>query len=304
MLRSRRRAFTLFHLLVLLALLALLFAMLLPAVARVREQALRTQSVNNLHQLALACHNYHDTNGAFPPGVDAQHFSAAARLLPYIEQANVFNLIDFSKFCDDRANARARALRIKIFLNPLDSVPQTDMDAGPTNYVFCAGDKYDLKDNTGVFSLDSKLTLPQIANGDGTSNTIMIGETLRGDGMARAVSVKRQHVRLTKADLKDLNDDSGVKDFKDGKHIAADRCASWIDGRFLQGTFTATRAVNDERPDVDCEGAGGLAGLRSNRDGANVAMCDGSTRYLTDKIELKVLKALATWNGGEAIPNF
>ena len=104
--------------------------------------------------------------------------------------------------------------------------------------------------------------------------------------------------------MKDLNDDSGVKDFKDDKHIAANRCSAWIDGRFLQGTFTTTRTLNDEKPDVDCEGAGGLSGLRGIRDGANVALCDGSTRFVRDKVKLDVWKALGTRDGGEVIPDF
>jgi prepilin-type processing-associated H-X9-DG protein len=300
--RPRRRAFTLFHLLVLLAILALLFAMLLPLVARLREQAARAQSQNNLRQLAIAALSYQDATGSFPPGVDGQNYSAAARLLPYIEQANLYNLIDFSKPSGDKANANVRKTFVRTFLNPLDQVPPVDMDAAPTNYLFCAGDKPGLKENTGIFYLDSQIKILQVK--DGTSNTLLIGETLRGDGMARAVSVKRQHVRLGEGDLKDLADDAGVKDFKDGKHIAADRCSAWIDGRFLQGTFTATRTVNDEKPDVDCGGAGGLSGLRGLRDGANIAMCDGSARYLTDKVKLEVLKALATRDGGEVIPDF
>jgi prepilin-type processing-associated H-X9-DG protein len=295
----RRRAFTLFHLLVVLALLAILFAMLLPVVARIREEAARTQSRNNLRQLALACHNYHDVNRSLPPGVDARHYSAAVRLLPYIEQDNLYKRLDLSKPCDDKANAEVRKTYVKIFLNPLDRAPSPNMDAAPTNYLFSAGDKPSLTDNNGIFYLDSSIKLTDVK--DGTSQTLMIGETLRGDGMVRAVTVQRQHVRLKAADLKDLTDDSGVKDFKDDKHIAADRCSSWIDGRFLQGTFTGTRTLNDDKPDVDCEGAGGLSGLRGLRDGASVAFCDGSVRYAGQTVKLDVWKALATRDGGEVV---
>jgi type II secretory pathway pseudopilin PulG len=302
MMRSRRRAFTLFHLLVLLAILALLFAMLLPAVARIREEAAKSQSMNNMRQLAIGCHAYHDTNAAFPPGVDANHFSAATRLLPFIERDNLYKVLDFTKPCDDKVNAEVRKTAIQVFINPLDHAPAADMDSAYTNYLFNAGSKYDLADNNGVFFLNSSIKITQIL--DGTSNTIMIGETLRGDGMVRAVTVKRQHVALKKADLKDLNDDSGVADFKDDKHIAANRCAAWIDGRFLQGTFTTTRTLNDEKPDVDCEGDGGLSGLRAIRDVGAIALCDGSTRRVTQKIKLDVWKALGSRDGGEVIPDF
>ncbi len=109
--RSPRSGFTLFELLILLALFVVLFALMLPAVAKVRMAAARTQSQNNLKQIGLAIHNYYDTNGKMPSGVDAKGFSASAYLLPYIEQQNVYNLIDFKKPFDDKANAPARADR-------------------------------------------------------------------------------------------------------------------------------------------------------------------------------------------------
>jgi prepilin-type processing-associated H-X9-DG protein len=300
---QRRRAFTLFQLLVLLAVLALLFALFLPAVAKIREAAARTQSQNNLKQLALASHNYYDANGSFPPGVDAKlHFSATAYLLPYIEQQNVYNQIDFKKAVDDKNNLGVAAIKIKTLINPNDPVEHVDKDFGGTNYLFSAGSEYALKENDGVFFENSKIKFPDIS--DGTSNTIMIGETLKGDGMEKATDVQRQYVLLKKEDLKDLTDDHGAKEWKDGKNIAGDRCKNWMDGRFLQGTFTATRTVNDEKPDVSCGGVGGLSGLRGISKGVNVAMCDGSVRFVNMDVKLSVWKAIATRAGGEVVPNF
>src|SRR5437879_4667966 len=89
---SRRRAFTLFELLTALAAMLLLFALLLPAVARAKLAAVRAQSQNNLKQLALAVHNYASTFNVMPPGVDDNHFSTVAYLLPYLEQNNVFQM--------------------------------------------------------------------------------------------------------------------------------------------------------------------------------------------------------------------
>ncbi len=302
MMIQRRQGFTLFQLLILLAVLALAFALFLPAVQKIREAAARSQSANNMKQMALAGHNYYDTAGSMPPGVDAKHFSAAAYLLPYIEQGNVFNQIDFKKGIDDKNNATVAAIQIKTFINPMDPVQQVDKDFGSTNYLFNAGGEYPLKDNDGVFYENSKVKFPDIT--DGTSNTMMIGETLKGDGGTKAADVRRQNVALKKEDLKDLAEESGVKEWKDGKNIAGDRGKSWMDGRFLQGTFTGTRTLNDEKPDVDCGGVGGLSGLRGISKGVNVAMCDGSVRYVPMTVSLGVWKALATRNGGEVIPNF
>src|SRR5262249_25118310 len=116
--------------------------------------------------------------------------------------------------------------------------------------------------------------------------------------------VRRQHVRLTAKDLKGLDDDAGAADFRDGKNLAADRCAAWIDGKFLRGTFTATRAANDERPDVDCGGAGGLSGLRGYLRTVNVGLGDGSVRAVSVEVKPEVWKQLATRAGGETIGDF
>src|SRR5262249_2248587 len=125
---------------------------------------------------------------------------------------------------------------------------------------------------------------------------------LKGDGQTKAVDVKRQHVAYKADALKGLKDTAGVQDFKEGKNIAGNRGASWMDGRFLQGTFNAGRRPNDERPDVDCGSAGGLAGPRSLSDTVLVGLADGSTRFINaKKISYDTWKAAITPAGGEVL---
>src|SRR3954469_8683011 len=96
-----RPGYGLFQLLVVLAVLALLVGMLLPAVQKVRLSAARSQSQNNLKQIGIACHNYHDAIGQLPPGVDEKHFSPFAYLLPYVERDNLFKKLVLTSECDD-----------------------------------------------------------------------------------------------------------------------------------------------------------------------------------------------------------
>jgi prepilin-type processing-associated H-X9-DG protein len=296
-----RSALNLFDLLVVLAIIGFLLALLLPAVQKVRDSANRISSANNLKQIALACHNYHDTYNSFPSGNDGKNFSAAAKLLPFVEQDNLYKLIDFDKSMDDKANDAVRQTQVKTFLDPQDPVRTVKDGWGATNYLFNAGAKPALEDNDGVFFQDSKVRIPDIT--DGTSNTVLAGETLKGDGKTKAVTVERQYVALNdKGALKNLKDGTGVKEWKAGKHIVGDRCASWMDGRFLQGTFTGTRPPNDAKPDVSAEGGnGGLCALRTLGQGINAAFCDGSVHYVKKTINPKVWKLLSSRNDGEAI---
>ncbi len=213
-----RRGFTLVELLVVIAIIGILVALLLPAVQAAREAARRTQCTNNLKQLGLALHNYHATQRSFPfgkgasyPGVAAYaRWSVHALLLPYMEQANVSDNIDF-KFAPETpgmggvinfmpastnpggVNAAICRTDIKGFLCPSDAAPSGIWTA-QNNYVGNQGgwlcDRGDAPAastdispselQTGVFYYLSGVRDADVL--DGLSNTAFFSEKLRGNG--------------------------------------------------------------------------------------------------------------------------
>jgi hypothetical protein len=305
MIRKRRFGFSVFQLVVLVGIGSVAFAMFFPAIMKMRQAAARARRSNNMRQIGIAVANYATENADhFPPGVDENNFSAMTRLLPYIEQDGLREKIDFKKSVDDKENLMIAKKRIDLFQDPSDPRKQVTDDLPGTNVLFCAGSEPSLDRNNNAFCRNTKVTtFARIDNGP--SNTMMAVETLKGDGSDKATDVNRQIVRLDKDALKDIKDDAGVDDFKNSKHISGMRCANWMDGRFLQGTFNTARLPNDDKPDVDCGGEGGLMSVRSLDGFIVVGYFDASVRMIdAKKIELKVWKALgnAASNESKDIP--
>jgi prepilin-type N-terminal cleavage/methylation domain-containing protein/prepilin-type processing-associated H-X9-DG protein len=209
----RARGFTLIELLVTISVISILMGLLLPAVQSAREAARRTQCVNNLKQLGLAVHHYHDTHGVTPlmndwrptPVWGGWPFNAGihVRLLPFLEQAALFESVDFDVRIYEAPNIPLLGAEMEFLHCPSDAAPrQTKMQAGDispyydeeftmtfTNYVACVGSKYYYKG--AAFDPDPPY---QYCNGfwweknggvafadvrDGLSNTLMLSERSR-----------------------------------------------------------------------------------------------------------------------------
>lgn len=205
---ARRRGFTLIELLVVIAIIAVLVALLLPAVQAAREAARRVQCVNNLKQMGIALHNYHDALLIFPPGyIAASKFldgetdtspgwGWASMILPQLDQGPLYSSANFNLPVQVPANATATRTVLSAFLCPSDqpppggtfpvtdalNPPDTIAAVAPASYAACTGD--DASDvalginfdglGNGLFFRNSGIRMSAIL--DGTSQTVMLEE--------------------------------------------------------------------------------------------------------------------------------
>ncbi len=320
MIRRTRSAFTLIELLVVIAIIAILIGLLLPAVQKVREAAARSQCTNNIKQLGLSAHNYHDANGYLPAsdagippgGTISTGLSAFAYMLPQIEQENAYRLIDLTAKWDTANNANARAVTIKTFLCPSDPVNSVPTGWAGINYrtnsgngllnsqPLTSGPNSLLPKPNGPFVPQLTTTFASIT--DGLSNTAGFSEHLKGD-FNQAISsptdtfqpgvypnTPDESVAMCAAtDVTDLS--------KQGR---SDVGAPW-----LQGYHSTTKYYHVSGPNTrSCmypPGRIATTATSAHTGGVIVGMMDGSVRFVPTSISLVSWRAMGSRDGGETI---
>jgi prepilin-type N-terminal cleavage/methylation domain-containing protein/prepilin-type processing-associated H-X9-DG protein len=329
-LRIQRRGFTLIELLVVIAIIGVLVALLLPAVQAAREAARRAQCANNLKQVGIGLNNYHFAMGSFPVGflypttpvppttsLLQYRWSALAQMAPYLEQANLFNALNFDLPLAYRpagggafwpfypANTTAMATHVTLFLCPTDGAPAPSPDSGPTNYAFCSGDGSAGGDATGAngtFILGPARSFDDIK--DGSSTTVAASEQLLGiTGPYTQTTptpipspTARAFARVSAGPLTDEACGGA------GAGWLFNKGAGWWDGNYLNTLYNHHATPNAARPDcVTYHNPGWKAARSLHPQGVNALFCDGHVAFTKDSVEPGVWRGLSTLAGGEVI---
>jgi prepilin-type processing-associated H-X9-DG protein/prepilin-type N-terminal cleavage/methylation domain-containing protein len=289
----KKRGFAMIEVLVVVGLIAVVLALLLPAIQKARQDARKNQCVNNLKQIGLALHNYHDTFVSFPPGWVSQDGGPGLGLrigwqsftLPYMDQAALYNQFNFHVPQQGLSGQPAKIFQttVKSYRCPVDPVPDLNPlrgDYATSNYTGNFGDEparlqsLGLGDfwpanvdapmfSRGIFARNSSVSLTEIT--DGTSNTFLGGERGYASGAAIWVGV-----------TDNTHEDDSLTD-------------------------TSHRS----RPN-----AGWTSYSSRHPNGVNMLMCDGSVRFVINKIDSKPAPDMGTFqklgckNDNQAVDTF
>ncbi|HET6574061.1 MAG TPA: DUF1559 domain-containing protein [Fimbriiglobus sp.] len=309
---AKRAGFTLIELLVVIAIIAILIGLLLPAVQKVREAAARMQCQNNLKQLALAAHNYHDAHGKLPSGRDMMGMSTHVFLLPFIEQDNVCNTMDMMMPWDDMSNAVTCGTTIKTFLCPSDPVTQVPAWWAGNNYRSNQGSgilddqppsspsnpNYGMPAPNGPFVPIKTVTLPGIS--DGTSNTAAFSEHLKGDFNNGVSSPTDTFWPRTYPSTPDeaVAQCAAIDPTNLSFQRVSDVGAPWLRGYHSTTAYFHVGPPNT-RSCMFPPGRIATTASSAHTGGVNVSMCDGSVRFVSNSIPLFNWRAMGSRDGGE-----
>ncbi|MDO5554224.1 MAG: DUF1559 domain-containing protein [Planctomycetia bacterium] len=332
--------FTLVELLVVIAIIGVLIALLLPAVQAARESARRMSCTNNLKQIGIAMHNFHDTNGHFPGLATESNYcySPQAQLLAFVEQVALRDLIDLSEplfvgsamknLTINEKYKETITYKIPLFRCPTDAGRDefqltedkvgTIKNCAGGNYVGCIGSGsgtfYDCRYKTdGLFYYGSQAGFHSMT--DGSSNTMVFSETLRGCGDDSVQpgpigDPKRQTMNVAKL-YKPVSGQPGLNGLSDpsdetlaalcsaSSSFQGERCASWIVGKPYACTFSAYLAPNSSIHDMVSMSIGYFSARSQHPDGVHSLLGDGSVRKISNSVDRAAWKALATIAGNE-----
>lgn len=307
-----RRGFTLIELLVVIAIIAVLIALLLPAVQSAREAARRAQCTNNLKQIALAMHNYHDSNGCFPfamiQGAGSAKYASFTGILPYVEQGPLFASYNIVLGSRDLSNTTVSSTLVSSYLCPSMTIPYAKPDfaledyLAPSSYATSNGNSYaDLYKRRHLFGMPTGVIIGDSTTNSGdteapltkiASPTIKVG-AIR-DGSSQTFMIGEQDYGLKNDFFSSTTERAGQ--FRGGQGV-------WAHGYPRQGNFSTWGAFNrhEVNDDATSEESGIYAFRSQHPGGANFAFADGSVRFVKESVSKPIYRGLSTREGHEVI---
>lgn len=290
------RGFTLIELLVVIAIIAVLIALLLPAVQQAREAARRTQCRNNLKQIGLALHNYHDISNSLPPGwvgitngvsdiYGMNGWGWASRILPQIDQGPLYNQLNFNLKMESPTNETARLTALTAFRCPSDVAPGTTwtiQDGGGVDLV-----KLPVGNYVGVFGTSD------IDDCVGVPNSPCMGE-----------GAFFQNSRVQFRDFTDgLSNSIIVGEHKTRRDSGFNWTSTWA-GVVANGDDAIVRILGtcDHTPNSPANHIDDFSSYHVG--GAHFVLGDGSVRFINTNIDLGVYQHLATRAAGDIVGEF
>ena len=320
--RRGRAAFTLVELLVVIAIIGILIALLLPAVQAARESGRRSTCLNNLKQLGIALHNFENAKKVLPAGMymttDSRYFSPHTFLLQYMEQENIYKGLDLTKAVWDTHNFDIASIQPSVLICPSDPFPGKREPMGWTNYHANCGSWVHLKGWDGVFgpTVDQgggkKLPGIELALiGDGLSNTAAFAEVVNGAGGSGVPTSEFDCYEFDappSGTLAEARVAFLAKDWKAAPTADPNWSGQW---RWRGYPFTEGSAWRNWYnhllpPNGICWRPGDWYKIVSpasshHPGGAQLVMCDGSAKFVSETIDADVWTAAGTRDSRETL---
>lgn len=323
-----------------IAIIGVLVALLLPAIQAAREAARRSQCMNNLRQLGVAALNYETAKKEFPfgrrsgtdlAGNTIRQWGHLSHILPYVEANSSYKLIDYKVA---PADSPVKKVQFDFFICPSDSEDRVNhdicsdsgkwLDAGRTSYrgnggsdtgKFPRADTTDLEQNNGIYLANLAVKMSQVT--DGTSNTAIYSEMVRGDGDQQVVDTASDWLRIGGTDQTATAVANACIALNPAGAIGASQqfcCGgrNWMHGDYATSRYNHIMPPNSRSCSQNSRGSN-LTAIPVNEDGGattassrhsggvNVACVDASTHFVSDSVDPVVWNAFGSRDGEETV---